>query len=329
MLPSRQPAGPFGRCIREALESAVSPVAATNILAEALKRASLRSVPEDSVAFRDFCEGPFRSVTWSAMGEHAPQVFERLGHILRMVTSDAHASPSERKSGTHPSPAADATPANEARESGPILRRPELRSPSPLPPAPTPRMTRVRSVSPTATTLGAMPAVRSSPTDRRVPITIDPPGASPTTSRFAPLPPLPTPVRARSSPPTGSARTPSAVLLVTRDPQLIATVARDLAAYCPVFPITTDGGLAEAARALGERFVVVIDTALPSIDVPTFAGLSPLLPHGAHVVLWGIAPRELQRLVTLFPAAAGWIASGAAPHVGAFVRELGDRAERA
>ncbi len=300
MLPSRQqPSGPLTRCIREALESAVSPAGANNILAEALKRASLRAVPEDTEAFRVFCEGPFRTVALSAMGEDAQEVFERLGHVLRTATNDPSAlvPPSERKSGTHVAPGREAPSIASAAESGSSLRRPELRAGSPAPAGRTAPI-----VSPTAPTIGAMPAVRVSP----------PGDPSPSAAaRFAPLPPTPTPVRSLHPTRDGAPRrAPTAVLVVTMDAGLIRSVESELAAYCRVKLIGSVADLAAAGASAGERCVVVIDTAMPSIDVPKFVGLMAMLPREARVVLWGVAPRQQQRLATLFPQAANWIASG-------------------
>jgi hypothetical protein len=305
--PRQHPAGPFARCIHEALESAVSPTAASNILAEALKRASLRAVPEDSAGFRQFCEGPFRAVARSALGDDVQIVFERLGHVLWMATSDVQALNaarewSERPSGTHLAPQPDSRPpaSGNARESGPSLKAPTLRA---RPSIPTPRPLASR----TATTIGAMPAVTAN----------GPRDPSPPSSRTAPLPPIATPVRA--SPTVAS---PSSVLVVTLDPQLIDDVERELAARSRVKSIRSVADLAAAAETADARCVVVIDTALPSIDLPTFARLRAMLPREARVVLWGVALHQQQRLASMFPEAASWIPSGAAASAGRFVLDL-------
>lgn len=90
MLPLRPASeGPFARSVRESLESAIAPNAAQHVIADALARASLEAVPEEIGAFRAFCEGPFRKTIRAALGGPSiEQVFERLGHVLWMATSD-------------------------------------------------------------------------------------------------------------------------------------------------------------------------------------------------------------------------------------------------
>lgn len=367
MLPSRPVSGgPFTRSVREALEAAVSPAAAQNILGDALKRASLPAVPEEIEPFRRFCEGAFRAAVRGAMGdESVEQVFERLGHVLWMATSDVsaleaarawsrgtgqtHRPERDEDSGVrHVEPPPRLSPPPPAGttkdlESGPSLKRPTV--PAPPPPASGP-------VSATSATLGRMRAPTlttraatgsrpgGSATEVRSSLTSDPrrastPPPAPTSrvsptpaARFTPLPPSPTPVRTISSNPPERApsspprRVPTAVLVLTLDTRLPSSIRTQMAGQCPVRTIGTPGELATSIGTAGPRPVVLVDTALPSIDVPTFAGLAPILPAGARVVLWGAAPRQQERLAVMFPHAATWVASGHAADAGQFILEL-------
>jgi hypothetical protein len=344
MLPSRPAGGPFARSVREALESAVSPAAAQSLIADALERAGLLVVPEEIGAFRRFCEGPFRASVGSQLGgESIEQIFERLGHVLWMATSDVTALETAREwsrrtkadrdddsgvrhvepksaTGSQPRSGETALPTNDGpakdKESGTEFKRAPL-----VPPPPAlPIDARAR---PTSATIGrmrvptqAMPAVvdeiRAPGIDRRSP-SIPPPH---------PLPETPTPVRSISSTPPSAQGGPTTVLVVTLDQQLVSSLRQELARHCPVRAIQAPTELAGAVVTAGQRLVVLIDTALPSIDVPTFAGLAPILPAGARVVLWGASPRQQQRLVTMFPVAASWISSPAGISAGRFLLDL-------
>jgi hypothetical protein len=103
---------------------------------------------------------------------------------------------------------------------------------------------------------------------------------------------------------------PTAVLVISLDPSLMKQTTAEIAGRCNVVKIATPADLARAASSSGDRIVVIVDTALPSIDLRTFVGLAPILPAGARVVLWGADERQRTRLVAMFPVAASWIASG-------------------
>jgi hypothetical protein len=352
--------------MREALESVVAPPTAQNILTDALKRGALPSVPEEIETFRRFCEGPFRVTVRSALGKDSVEhVFERLGHVLWMATSDVQAleaarawsrgtgdlpaipdstipeaDPSlfledleeEEDSGVrHVEPMPAPTPSVKAATSATIgrLRAPTLtRSAAPrpaiearftpLPPSPTPKRATPLPPSdalrrPTTPVPPSMP-LPPAPTPRRM-TPLPPPG-----DRLSPLPGVPTPVRRSSSPP--AARVPSAIIVVTLDDRLVQSIREDLSGQCPVRSVGTPNELAFALTKAGDRLVVVVDTALPAIDVPTFAGLAPILPATAKVVLWGASPRQQARLAATFPAAASWLPSGVATRAGLFVLDL-------
>jgi hypothetical protein len=105
---------------------------------------------------------------------------------------------------------------------------------------------------------------------------------------------------------------PSCVLVLTLDAQLVVQTRSEIAGRCPVVSVATPSDLARMVSRAGDRPVVLVDTALPSIEVPTFVGLCPILPPLACVVLWGADARQLARLGAQFPRAQSWIASAEA-----------------
>jgi hypothetical protein len=70
--------------------------------------------------------------------------------------------------------------------------------------------------------------------------------------------------------------------------------------------------LVQALSSIKGRVAIIIDTGVPSIDVPTIASLGDRIPRHAHVVLWGTDERQKKRLIGMFPQVARWVASGAA-----------------
>ena len=117
-------------------------------------------------------------------------------------------------------------------------------------------------------------------------------------------------------------RAPSCVLVVSLDPALAAQTTAEIAGRCAVVVIATPTDLARAATRAGERIVVIVDTSLSAIDVPTFVGLAPILPADTSIVLWGVDERQHARLVSRYPAARAWVASGDSRTPGAFVLGL-------
>jgi hypothetical protein len=101
------------------------------------------------------------------------------------------------------------------------------------------------------------------------------------------------------------------VLVLSLDPALVQQASRELAGVRAVVRV---GSQAELVRAMTlhrtRGFCVLVDSALPSVDLPAFAALSSLLPPGTRVVLWGTSERQKNRLVGVFPQVAAWIASG-------------------
>ena len=102
------------------------------------------------------------------------------------------------------------------------------------------------------------------------------------------------------------------VLVITLDPRLVFDTDDGLSGRGRVSRISTAAELAQLASRATAPLVVVVDSALPSIDLPTFAPISGTLPPGTRVVLWGVDERQKQRLAVMFPAAKNWIASGRA-----------------
>lgn len=281
------PSGVFSRATYEALDGVVPAAVARAVVDRALRAADVGSVPEDVGSFRWFAEGPLRSELGRILGEdEIARVFERLGDVLWMATSDVRAlgvartwarrsTPTEiPSSGTHARIPSD--PVSD-RDSGVAAKRPTIPAPS-SPPA-------------------QVPAPRP-----RSPV---PPAALGLSLRSPRMPAAPT-----------------AVLVVSLDPELAAATQQELGGRCPVLTIASPSDLARATTRAGDRVVVLVDTMLPSIEVPTFVGLAPILPPGTRVVLWGADERQLARLTTQHAVARDWLGSGEASSPGAFVLAL-------
>ncbi|AKF09712.1 hypothetical protein DB32_006861 [Sandaracinus amylolyticus] len=298
--------------MREALESVASEPMVPRLIAMALSAAGRGAVPEDAAPFAAFVEGALRTVVVQTLGHPSYEVVsERLSHVLAMATSQVRAREThdhavdEREEDSRVRLAA----LPEAGRPGAVveIEDPELPPPSDeilIPPAPrVPRQ---------AQTLGRIQASRGS---SRGAIEED-------ARRYVP-PPTPPPVLAEPEipPPAPAQRTvdtvrpprtaPSRVLVATLDPLLIGETEGRLSGRSDVLAVGTTAELLAHTSAPG-RIAIVIDTALPSIDVPTFAALAPSFPLGTVVVLWGMSERQKQRLVAMFPIAASWIASGVA-----------------
>lgn len=286
------PNGLFARATREALEGAVAAPVARALLERALRAAALPAVPEDPGSFRWFVEGPLRVELERLLdaGEISA-VIERLGDVLWMATSDIRALGVARSWSRRSAPTE--TPSGT-----------HARLPSDRPAASHERDSGVSAKRPTIPVPSSSPPARL-PTIPRVP--------------RSPLPPPPAGAALRSP---RAPTAPSAVLVVSLDPSLAASTSRDVGGRCPVITISTPGDLARAATRSGDRVVVIVDTTLPSIEVPTFAGLAPILPPGTRVVLWGVDERQLARLAAQHPVARDWSASGEAVSPGTFALTL-------
>lgn len=332
VLPSRPAAeGPLAHAIREALESVLSPAAAQHLLDSALRAGALERIPQEIGGFRAFCAGPFRRAVRAtvAMAE-AEQIFERVGYVLWMATGDvgmvevarswSESAPDgdDEDSGVHnvesvgpaisqvrgaaradrPGAGRPSGVATSAASPAASATAPSATTPSELiEPGPKQSGTRahVRRTTPsasfgTAATLGRMPAISKPMPVVRSSVEIPAQGPD-----------------ARSEPHELPARLPSAVLLVSLDPTLVTQIRAGMDAI-PVRAVHAASELVSSLLACGDSLVVLVDTALPSIAVPTFAGLIPVLPEGTRVVLWGASARHHARLVAIYPETATWIA---------------------
>jgi hypothetical protein len=309
MSPSRaEYVGLYTRALREALETAAGVERATHVLSRAFATSGLPSVPEELEAFRRFTDGPLRaSVDALLRPAEAEAIFELIGHVLWMATSDVQRHGDKEE------------PSGERSVESVPFRMPVL------PPTPVPPIARAPS-SPAAHE--TVPAPAAPPAAKEEPID------DPQTARVSPAP---RPRRASvaigritrpDAPPTGgvveigpdesaqdaSRRRPVVleVLVLTLDPLLVFETDNGLAGRGRVTSINTAAELARAASAAKARLVVLVDSALPSIDLPTFAPISGSLPSGTRIILWGVDERQKARLSLMFPAAKEWIASGRA-----------------
>jgi hypothetical protein len=305
--------GPFARATREALESVVAPTVAEPLLARAIAATEGGGVPEEVMRFRDFVEGPLRSELGQLVGPATVAlVLERLGQVLWMATSDVRAlsvardwsrggATSAHESGSHPkipqrsSDRPEVTSGETRRPTIPVPRSSPPTSSSSDRPRPAP------SSRPPVAPAPARPTVTSGMTLR--------------TPRNA--------VTVSAMPRVASTPTATGVLVVTLDAALSAKATSEIAGRCPVLTIGSPVELARAATRSGDRVVVIVDTTLPSIDLPTFAGLAPILPPDTRIVLWGADERVIARLAARFPAARTWVPSGDSTTPGKLALALG------
>jgi hypothetical protein len=298
--------GPFARALWEALENGAGTERAAAVLARALMHSTLASVPEELESFRRFTNGPLRQIVESQLRpSECETIFELVGHVLWMATSDVQSRRADDADDPSGERSVDAAP----------FRIPSL-PPTPVPmrmPTPHPPTARQLYVEPSdeADTSRMLATPRPRPSSNEQP-------AAATLGRVR-----------RSSAPTGGVveigpgesmpdilprrRTVTLdVLVLTLDPLLVFETDNGLAGRGRVTSIATASELARAASAAQARLVIVVDSALPSIDLPTFAPISGSLPPGTRIVLWGVDERQKSRLAAMFPAAKDWIASGRA-----------------
>jgi hypothetical protein len=310
--------GMFLRTTIESLESVSSPSVAQSIVWAALTAARRTEVPEDIGPFREFVEGPLRQEVHRQLGAEAlSHVLERLGHVLWMASSDVQARSVARGwLKLDPAPAL-AAPAPSAAA-----------APTPVAPSPAAADT-TEGETPEGESgefpISHVPFVASEPRKRPTDARLEA-GSAPSRPEVPIPPPRSSHPLAAPRPPRSGAVTlgklsvslarvaarplPSAVLVLSLDAKLASQTTAEIAGRCSVVRIATPADLARAASTAGERVVVLVDTALPSIDLKTFVGLCPILPASTRVILWGADERQRTRLVATFPIAAGWIASG-------------------
>jgi hypothetical protein len=286
-------AGLYARALHEALEGAAGPERAEVVLTTALTYAGLPVVPEDLEAFRRFTEGALLV----AVGEHLSPteneaIFELVRHVLWMATSDVQSrnppSDAEEKEEGSGQRFVDALP----------FRMPEL------PPTPIPDTGSSPAISAEEVDTAQLSPVR----ERRGSVTLGR-VARPAAPRGGVIE-----IGPNDSPDGTSRRRPVSleVLVLTLDPQLVFETDNGLDGRGRVTAIGTPAELARWASAATAQLIVVVDSALPSIDLPTFAPISGSLPPGTRIVLWGVDERQKHRLSVMFPAAKDWIASGRA-----------------
>lgn len=270
--------GPFARSLREALESVAAGEMVPRLVSASLELARRGAVPEDAAPFASFVEGPLRTVVVRTLGDASYEVVaERLAHVLLMATSQVRAKERGDDDRDEASQVRLADAARDAR----ALDEPVDATPLPPPPRIGAQTLGRLIAAPRANAIvehDARPIGRPRTQD-----TVRPPRNAPTR-----------------------------VLLATLDPLLVTETEARLAGRSAVFAVGTTVELSAQIAIAGGRVAVVIDTALPSIDVPSFAALASTFPPGTPVVLWGMSDRQKQRLVTVFPIAESWIASGVA-----------------
>ncbi len=115
------------------------------------------------------------------------------------------------------------------------------------------------------------------------------------------------------------------LLIASSDPSSVAELGRALGGVAILEPVRDALSLLEAF-ARGEARVVVLDCGHPAVRAETLLAMTPELPEGAQVVLWGEAPDledELASLAGGMPDA--WVLCGvraSATDVGAICRVL-------
>lgn len=274
--------GLFERALREALDGAMSIERANAVIAKALERASLAAVPEDLVAFQQFVQGPLTVALASLAGPDAMEtVVERLSHVLWMASSTVRSFvPSPRKLATTFETEADESSGLRAVDGASDLGAMNRAKERPTDPAPAPERPARRPMSSGAQSIGRMVAPRPSVTMGAVLET-----------------------RVERTPARGP------VLVTSLDAALLAEVEGVLGERRPAAHVRSQADLVRAIGSLRTTgFSVIVDTALPSVELPTFVGLSSLLPPGTRVVLWGLDPRQKKRMAMLYPIANDWIA---------------------
>ena len=103
------------------------------------------------------------------------------------------------------------------------------------------------------------------------------------------------------------------VLVISLDGALVKQVERELAGARRVVHVASQAELLRAMTAARTQgFAVLVDSALPSVELRVFASYAPMMPAATRVVLWGTDARQVKRLCSVFPQASEWIASGEA-----------------
>lgn len=329
------PIGLFAYALRETLEGLTSADRVAKIIATSLERAGLTEIPEDIDTFRRFVHGPLAGTMQKSLQPGATEsCLERLGHVLWMASSVVRAN-AKTPSGVLAPPEPRSDEPSGLREVDEAARRLRDDAPTMPPPAPTEPTRSEASASgrrpvDAAWTPAARPMDPPSVHARRP---MDPPSAS--ASR--PMDP-PSVGGGRRSPTLGriqpiAVRSPSVmeinaapaavrgpVLVLSLDASLVKEAEAALTGRREVIRVASRAELVNAIASLrATGFCVLVDTTLPTIELPVFAGLTSLLPPNTRVVLWGGDQRQKKRLVAVFPQASEWIVSGDATVVELFL----------
>lgn len=304
--------GPLHRSLLEALESVAARDQVRSLLRGALIQARLETIPEDAEGFGRFVNGALTAAIERSFGAGAADtVREQLAHVLALIApaiarkatgtgdDDADDLSGERIVENVPmSPrASDVMSRPKGRpDLSAALRAPDVRIPVPdSMPLEAPILFPPRATSFESGTQQKRALAR---------VTRDP-----TESMRASRPGL----EEVHGPRSGPRALATDVIVVSLDPRLAGEVEARLRGKSRVVGVVTVAELMVALTgAKGGRVAIVLDTGVPSIDVPTFVRLEAALPASTHVVLWGTDPRQKARLVAMFPQVGAWVASGSA-----------------
>jgi hypothetical protein len=306
--------GPLHRSLLEALESIAARDQVRTLLRGALIQARLETIPEDADGFGRFVGGALTVAIERSFGAGAADtVREQLAHVLALVApavarkatgtgdDDADDLSGERIVDSFP-----VSPRTSDVISRPTKARPDIAAALHAPPS-------VRMPGPDAMPLEAPilfpPRATSFESGTQQKRALARVTRDPSESMRASRPG----VEEVHGPKSGPRALATDVVVVSLDPRLAAEVEGRLHGRSRVVGVVTVAELMIAlAGAKGGRVAVVLDTGVPSIDVPTFVSLEAALPASTHVILWGTDPRHKARLVAMFPQVRAWVASGSA-----------------
>jgi len=310
--PVPAPVSPLVRALDEALGSVAAPAQARAILHGALLRAGLDAPPADPEMLFGFVEHALLGSVEQALGRDAAElVGVQIEQMLRMVAptvvlrrrptgtgDDADELSGERIVDAPPHPAhvksSDVRrPLLPRADVAAALRPPRSEMPTPeeIAPLQAPVLFASRWKANQSGTQRKDPTARSTRLDRD----------DPSTPRGG--------VAEVRGPLARSTTMPIEILVVTLDEQLPTDLERAIGTRGRVTAIRSLDVLVRALTVGAPRFVVLIDAALPSIDVPTLARHASALPPSARVLLWGMDERQRARIVLQFPNAASWLST--------------------
>lgn len=313
--------GPLHRALIEALESVAARDTARSLLRGALLAAQLEVVPEDADGFLRFTRTILApSIERTLGGGIGEIVLEQLDHVVRMVAPairrqatgtgedsdelsgerivDVFGPASSKESGVG---ASRPRPEITAALRGPLGVAP-LVAPTLFPPIQPPRTNAYESgtqqkraaIARVSHPSFSLKDTRPDGVVQEVHVGRDDDARS----------------RESAAPVSGPRAVATDVLVVTIDPRLVTEVETRMRGRSRVHAVLTLVDMMNALSSLaGQRIAIVLDTGVPSIDVPTFVTIA--LPENTSVILWGTDERQKKRLAGMFPQVGSWIASGA------------------